>query len=208
MSDKFQDINLDEININQAQRILLIGTNIEESLERMIEWLSSKYEMNINIIILKYIKTESGEELIVKTTTISEEIEKERRRHQLDILSDEEGNYNDEDLRKYLINYLSENRDTPRRIRKILLPLCLRQNVVKRDDIRNELLKTKEADDEEQARVILPTISRELGIKYRDYLRQIITYERDVERRWEKNNFQIKERYKELVKNILNELGL
>jgi len=79
-TDKFSDIDLDSLSINQAQRILLVGTSIEESLQRMIEWLSDEYEMGINSILLKYIKTPSGDELLARTMLIPEEEEQEKIR--------------------------------------------------------------------------------------------------------------------------------
>jgi hypothetical protein len=78
--DKFQGIDLDNLSINQAQRILLVGTSIEEPLQRMIEWLSNEYQMGINSVLLKYVKTSSGDELIVRTIIIPEEEEQENIR--------------------------------------------------------------------------------------------------------------------------------
>jgi len=63
-SAEFQDIDLESINVNENQRIILVGFSIESSLERMIEWLSDKYDVNINAVILNYIKTKSGDELV------------------------------------------------------------------------------------------------------------------------------------------------
>jgi hypothetical protein len=94
----------------------------------MSKWLSNNYDVSINAVILKYIKTKNGDELIARTVIIPEEIEKERskkRRFQLS-MSEEPGDYDVEELRNLLKKYLSENRTTPRRIREILLTLCLK----------------------------------------------------------------------------------
>ncbi len=205
LNEKFEGVNLEDLRINENQRILLVGFSVEESLQRMIEWLSNNYNVGINAIILKYIKTKNGEEFIARTVIIPEEIEKERieRRQQIP-MSDEPGNYNDEDLRKLLAKYLSENRPTPRRIRKILLPLCLKHAVVTREMIKKELINEREATNEGEAGRILTTISREIGIKKRDYLRQIIQYDKPY--RWEKENYKLVEKYRELVENILSKL--
>jgi len=103
-----------------------------------------------------------------------------------------------------LIDYLSENRDTPRRIREILLPLCLKHKVVTREMIKEELINKGEANDEGKAGRILTTISREIGYAPRDYLRQIIKYDKLND--WEKENYRIVENYKNLVQSILNDL--
>ena len=99
---------------------------------------------------MKYIKTKGNEEFIARTVIIPEEIEKERtkkRKIQFSI-SDEPGSYREDELRKKLIDYLSENRDTPRRIREILLPLCLKHKVVTKEMIKEELINKGEANDE------------------------------------------------------------
>ncbi|MCL0106472.1 endonuclease NucS [Peptococcaceae bacterium] len=209
LSEKFEEIDLEDLTINKTQRILLVGFSIEESLQRMIEWLSNNYGVSINAVILKYIKTRNGEELIARTVIIPEEIEKERiRKRQFKILmSDEPGKYNEDELKDLLINYLLENRATPRRIREILLPLCLKHNIVSREMIKKELLKRGEAEDDRRAGIILTTISREIGIAKRDYLRQIIQYEKDPSKPWEKENYRLVEDYKGLVKSVLGELN-
>jgi len=206
LSENFEGVDLEDLLINESQRILLVGFSIEESLQRMVEWLSNNYDVSINAVILKYIKTKSGDELIARTVIIPEEIEKERiKKRQIRIsMSDEPGNYNDEDLENLLTKYLSEARQTPQRIRKILLPLCLKHPVVTRELIKKELIQKGEAVDESKAGIILTTISREIGIEARDYLRQIIQY--DKPNPWEKENYRLSEKYKELVGNVLSKL--
>jgi hypothetical protein len=49
------------------------------------------------------------------------------------------------------------------------------------------------------------TISREIGIEQRDYLRQIIKY--DKPNPWEKENYRLVEEYKDLVKCVLEDLN-
>lgn len=62
LSDTFDDVDLENLTINEAQRILLVGFGAESSLERMVEWLSASYDVNINAIILSYARTAGGEE--------------------------------------------------------------------------------------------------------------------------------------------------
>ena len=54
------------------------GFSIEESLNRMIEWLSSNFDLSVNAIILNYVITSNGTELLSRTVTIPEEIAKEK----------------------------------------------------------------------------------------------------------------------------------
>jgi len=204
INENFEDVILENISINNVQRILLVGTSVEESLQRMIEWLSENYEISINALLFKYIKTKSGDELISRTMIIPEEVEKERsQKQQRKIpMSDEPGNYEDGELKSSLIKYLSDRRDVPRHVREVLLPLCLNHEPVKRDEIKNELVKRKEAEDKGQAGRILSTISRELGFESRDYLRQVIQY--DKPNPWEKEDYRIEEKYKNMIKELLS----
>ena len=80
LSETFEDISLENVTINQAQRILLVGFSVDDSLERMISWLSDNFGVNINAVVLHYTKTESGSELLTRTFIIPEEVEKERVR--------------------------------------------------------------------------------------------------------------------------------
>ncbi len=68
----------DDFIINNSQRLLLVGFGVEESLNRMIEWLSQNFDVSINAIILNYVITSSGNELLSRTVIIPEEVEKER----------------------------------------------------------------------------------------------------------------------------------
>ncbi|MGA9059190.1 MAG: endonuclease NucS domain-containing protein [Terriglobia bacterium] len=81
-NETFPDVDLETVNPNSTQRIILLGFSIEASLERMIEWLSDSYEVDVNAVVISYVKTKGGEELLTKTTIISEEMEEERRRKQ------------------------------------------------------------------------------------------------------------------------------
>ena len=76
LTERFPDINIEEFVINQEQRLLLVGFAIEESLDKMIKWISSRYDMSINAIVLNYTKTTQGDEILARTVIISEEIEK------------------------------------------------------------------------------------------------------------------------------------
>ncbi|MCK4324579.1 MAG: hypothetical protein KAW89_08625 [Armatimonadetes bacterium] len=213
LNDSFPDMDLEDMSLNQSQRLLLVGTSVEESLQRMVEWLSDGYGVLINAVVFKYVKTRNGDELLARTVIIPEEIERERsqKRKLIIATSDKPGNHPEEDLRKMLREYLSEKRTTPKRIREILLPLCLDHEPVGRDEIIEQLCAREEAQDEGQAGTITSTISRELAIEKRDYLRQVIRYDRYESMEYDshgsaRDNFRIPEEYKPLVRELLNEL--
>jgi RecB family endonuclease NucS len=198
------DIGIENISINEQQRILLVGFSVESALERMVEWLSEKYGVNINVLVLKYIKTKSGDELLAKTTILSEELAQERVNSRKALgwkMSKEPGTYSDQELTEILTNYLMKSNITNRRIRTLLLA-CLKNKTVTRDELKEYLIKAEPGLDAARAGSGISAISVQLGIARNDFLRQVIYYE-NPNYEWEKNNFSIREQYIELVKQVL-----
>ena len=208
LNERFPDIDLENININTAQRIVLIGFSVESSLERMIEWLSDGYSVNINAVVLNYIKTASGDELLAKTTIISEELEQERVKKQKKFeipMSDEPGKYEEQQLKKLLIEYLTRKNVTNQRIREVLFPACLQKKNVTREELKRKYLEVDPTAKETSVGYYLTAVSSQLGMTKNDFLRQVLAYEYP-RYHWEKDNFSIRDEYRNLVKQILEEI--
>jgi hypothetical protein len=207
LTEKFPDTNFEEITINQEQRILLVGFAIEESLHRMIDWLSEKYSIAINAIILQYSKTKSGDELLSRTVIIPEEVEREKinKKKFVMAMSNGPGTYDNEMLKEKLKEYLSKNTVTCQRLKDYFIPILLKNGIMTRENMKKEFVKVGGAADESQAGYSLSPISIQLGLTRNDFLRQVIEFG-SPNFRWEKNNFKIRDEYKELVKEVLDEL--
>jgi hypothetical protein len=208
-AEAFPDADLENLNLNSAQRIVLVGFSIEASLERMIEWLSDSYGVNVNAIILSYLKTKGGEELLTKTTVISEEMEQERRRKQKKFeisMSDEPGTHSVQAVKQHLLDYLSRDRVTNRRMRDILFPVLLNTKVLTRDQLKKAFVDFDPKYDENKVGYYLTLVSSQLGMTKNDFLRQVVAYEYP-RHHWEKDNFSIREQYRDLVKEVLVKLG-
>ena len=205
--ENFENIEIDDLTINQSQRLLLVGFAIEESLSRMIEWLSTNFDMAINAVVLSYIKTSGGTELLSRTVTIPEEIAKEKsNKKKFKIpMSDEPGNYELDKLKELLKNYFQHANYSSNRIKNVLLPALLSKKTLRRNQLKKEFVKMEEADNESQAGYFIALISNQLGQAKKDYLRQIISYEYP-DNPWEKDNFTLREGYKELVAELIKEL--
>jgi len=209
LNETFQDIDLESVNVNESQRIIVVGFAIESSLERMIEWLSDKFDVNINAVILQYVKTRKGDELLIKTTIISEELELEKikKKKKFEIpMSDEPGNYDDNKLKQLLGDYLSRTQITIQRIRDVLIPACLEKGVITREHLKRELIKHDVSIDESKIGNHITVISSQFGMKKNDFLRQVIKYEYP-NNPWEKDNYHIRENYQELIKEVLKNLN-
>lgn len=201
---RFPGISIEDLAINQAQRILLVGFSVEASLGRMIEWLSDKYSVGINAVVLNYVMTTKGDEVLSRTVIIPEDVEKKKVNEKKFIIrmSDEPGTYDGSTLEVRLIGYLSGNLISAQRIRDYLLPTLLEKGLITRSQLRRELVRLGGAKDESQAGYFLSLISNQLGQEGKDYLRQVIHYEHPTYP-WEKDNFSIPEQYLELVRSVL-----
>lgn len=208
LTERFENIEIEDLTINQNQRLLLVGFAIEESLSRMIEWLSDKFDVGVNAIILNYTKTSNGSELLSRTVSIPEEIAKEKsnkRKFKIE-MSDEPGEYEEEKLFELLKKYFARSSYSSNRIKNVLLPALLEREKLTRDQLKKEFVKTGEAPDESQAGYFIALISNQLGHAKKDYLRQIIHYEYP-DNDWTKDNFSLQNGYKELTEKLLDELN-
>ncbi len=208
VSECFPETNFENVNLNETQRVVLIGFAIEPSLERMINWLSDSYRVNVNAVLLKYTKTQGGEELLTRTAIISDEVEQERisRKRVRMPMSDDPGNFSEEKLRKLLKQYLSQNMYSAKRIRKVLLPVCLKRGKVTREQLKDDFVTLGEADSVRDAGYFLSLISQQFGMVKNDFLRQVVGYEYP-NNPWEKDNYHIREEHVDLINEILTDLN-
>ena len=142
LTEAFPDADVENLSINDTQRIILVGFSVGSALERMIEWLSDNFNVNVNAVVLSYIKTASGDELLTKTSIISEELEQERIKKQKKFqipMSDSPGEHEPEVLRRLLSDYLARPKVTNRRLRDVLLPALLNRKTLSREQLKQEL---------------------------------------------------------------------
>lgn len=207
LQERFESIAIEDLAINQAQRLLLVGTAVEESLGRMIEYLSDNYSVGINAVVLNYAKTKQGDAILSRMMIIPEEVEKQKVNKKKSIIemSNELGNYDIDMLEKKFTDYLSNGLWSSQRMRDYFLPTLLSQGQITREHLRTEFVRLHAADDERTAGIFLALISGQLGYKWNDFLRQIIYYD-FPNHPWEKDNFKIREEYVELVTKVLNVL--
>ncbi len=120
-------------------------------------------------------------------------------------MSDEPGEYDESKLMDLLIAYFKKDSWSAMRIKTVLLPALEEQKSLTRNELKEEFVKMGKAADESQAGYFIALISTQLGLAYRDYLRQIIYYDYP-ENEWTKDNFCIREGYAGVVERLFNEL--
>lgn len=208
LSEYFDEFNIEEIVINNNQRLLLVGFGIEEATNRMIEWLSNSFNLSINAVILNYSKTSAGNEILSRTVIIPEEIEiqKANKKKFTIARSDKPGEYEKDKLKELLKKYLTKNLHSARRIKDVMLPALINGKILTRSQLLKEFVKSGQAKDESQAGYFMSLISSQLGHEWKDYLRQVIEYGYP-NYQWEKDNFKIREEYIDLVKDLLDDIN-
>ncbi len=208
LSENFDGFNIEELVINNNQRLLLVGFGVEEATNRMIEWLSDNFNLSINAVLLNYSKTSSGNELISRTVIIPEEIEiqKANRKKFTIARSDTAGEYESEKLKELLKKYFSGNLHSAKRIKDVIIPALLHGKTLTRAQLLREFVKSGVAKDESQAGYFMALISNQLGFAGNDHLRQVIEYGYP-NYKWEKDNFKIREDYIDLVKEVIEEIN-
>jgi hypothetical protein len=206
-TDAFPDTDLESVNINGTQRIVLVGFSVEDALERMIEWLSETYGVAINAVVLKYVRTESGSEILTRTAIISEQIEETRTKKQKFSIpmSDQPGTYEPNQLRMLLKTYLSQTLVSAQRIREVMLPVCLGHRVVTRNELKEEFVSRGVLRDPAKVGNVLSLISVQIGMEKNDFLRQVIGYDYPTYR-WKKDNYCVRDEYRALVAEVLEEV--
>ena len=206
LSNAFPDIDLESLTINGTQRIVLVGFALEPALERMIEWLSEAYGVAINAVVLKYVRTANGTEILTRSAVISEEEEEAHTGGKKFTIpmSDEPGTYQEDQLRGLLVDYLSRNLVTIGWIRDLLLPECLKQPTVTRDQLKDLVAQT-ESMDARKVGLALGSLSSQLGRKENDFLRQVLGYGYP-NHPWEKDDFFIRPEHREVAAQILEEV--
>ncbi|HSG43928.1 MAG TPA: endonuclease NucS domain-containing protein [Anaerolineales bacterium] len=145
LQERFEDISLEDLTINQAQRLLLVGASVEESLGRMIEWLSDSYSVGINAVVLSYAKTSQGDSILSRMVIIPEEVEKQKANKKKFVIamSNEPGTYDKDVLKTKLAEYLSKNLYSSQRIKDYFLPTLLEKGQVTREQLRKEFCSAK-----------------------------------------------------------------
>jgi hypothetical protein len=115
------------------------------------------------------------------------------------------GTYDIPQLKQLLLDYLAQTTRTSSWMREILLPSCLKNNVLTIEQFRKAFVDLDPNCDERTSRQRVTHVSTQLGMKTNDFLRQVIEYEYP-HNHWKKDNFSIKGRYRQLVTEVLEQL--
>jgi hypothetical protein len=118
---------------------------------------------------------------------------------------DAPGTYDIRRLRQLLLDYLTRTTAASRWIRHVLLPACLKNEVLSIMQFRKAFVNFDPNCDEQKVRHYMTHVSTALGKETNDFLRQVIEYEYP-HNHWKKDNFSIKSQYRQMVMEVLERL--
>jgi len=70
-NERFKGIDFPD-EVNDSHRMIIVGSNIDDSTSRIVRYLSEEGNININAMTFSYFKDKDGHEFLVKTALIAE----------------------------------------------------------------------------------------------------------------------------------------
>lgn len=217
--DKIEEFIEEDIEkINQKQRLILVSREFHPDVLRAVLWLRD-FEIDIKCIrLMPHIDADNQlfiiPEVIIPTPGVEEYIEKKISKQKTikksysSPFSLEKGDFTDEELKKRLKETLTRESDLTPRLIAFIKILLSDKRTFDRKEIKRRLYDMNIGKNLGQTGRYLSNISQFLTKKSTPHLRQIIEFQmpRVVEGEV-KDNYKIVDKYRELVKEVLKEIG-
>jgi hypothetical protein len=195
------DTDLPEV-LNDSHSMLIVASEIDTSSERIINYLSTTYDVDINAVTFQYFKDDGGEyiaRMFLIEPTQTEVLKKSRRR-----IIPPKGTFDISELKQRL----EETVNHPTKLRPkficFLKFLLSEERIFGREEIKRELQKEGISKNERQAGTHLSNISAFILNPSNSHLQQIIDFEQIG---WGmKDNYRIVSEYRELVASVISDL--
>ena len=98
-----------EVSFNESIRTFIVAPELDETTEKIINYLSSKYKMDINGVTFKYYKDETGRELIIRNVVVSPEERRKRTIYSLDYHLERAKDKKSKSLLESIFGYFSKD---------------------------------------------------------------------------------------------------
>ena len=202
--------------INQKQRIILVSKEFHQDVLKAAKWLSEEYDLDIKCVRLAPFKDEKEDlflisEVLIPTPGLEEYIKKktikqrEMRAVYRSPFSLEIGNFDKGELKEKLRETLTRKTELTPRFRAFLKILLSEGREFKREEIKEKLFSVGIGKNIGQTGRYLSNISQLLTKKSTPHLRQVIEFSGGSRSGEEKDNFKINPKYRQLLKEILDE---
>lgn len=207
-------------DLNQGQRIILVSREFDSDVASAVLWLNEQ-GLDITCIKIDPFITDN-EQLIVYPTKIiplpeaedyikRKAIQKKEnavQQYKSDLISFDIPVYSDKELEEKLSEFLAISKPITERFVAFLEILLSENRKFDREEIKEKLFNLhKMGDDVQRAGSLLSNISQAITRKRNDFLRQIISFDRDGDYSGaNKNNYCVNEKYRLLVEKVLSEI--
>lgn len=190
--------------LNHSHNMLIVATQIDPATERIIDYLTSTYEVSINAVTFQCFKDEN-DEYIARTFLIEPDQRTITQTTKRGIrLVPPKGNFDDVELKNMLKDTLNHKaRITPKLV--CFLNLLLSEDrTFGREEIKKKFRDEGISESERQSGTHLTNVSQIITGPSSSHLQQIIDYDKSG---WNwKDNYRINPKYRDLVSTVLNEL--
>jgi len=213
--EKFIDTD-DFEELNKSQRIILISKEFHSDVISAVLWLRD-FGIEVSCVRFTPYIDETGNLFIAPTKIIplpeaedylikKEKKQKEVRQTKFSSFSLEKSDYDNATLKKELISSLTRKSDLTPRIIAFLEIILSENKKFDREELKDKLKNKGIGEDVGQAGRYLSNISQFLTKKSNPHFRQIIEFETGGSTGEVKNNYIVIEKYRELLRVILNEI--
>lgn len=207
-------------NINQKQRIFIVSKEFHQDVLKASLWLSD-YDVDIKVVKLTPYKFTDDmifldSEVIIPTPGVEDYIDKKVKKakgistlHSTTWWSLDKGTFDDEILKEKLKETFTSNSPMTPRFKEFVKILLSEERKFNREEIKEALYDCGIGNNVGHAGTLLSNISQLLTKRSTSHLRQVIDFEMPQGGHGEvKDNFCIIPKYRNLVKDIFDELGL
>jgi hypothetical protein len=203
-------------DLNKNQRLILISKEFHSDVVSSVLWLRD-YGIEISCVKLTPYTDEDGTLFITPNKIIplpeaedyliqKEKKQKEVKHTKSSSFSLEKSDYDAEILEKELKSSLTRNSVLTPRVIAFLEIINSEKRTYDREELKEKLFEYNIGEDVGQSGRYLSNISQFLTKKSNPHFRQIIEFETGGSTGEVKNNYRVKNEYRELLNNILNEL--
>lgn len=197
--------------LNETHRMMIVASEMDDETERIIRYLSEVHGVDINFIKFQFFKNAEGKELLARVFLIApEEVEHNvgaKRIPKRSIFSIEVGRYGENELKDLMEASLTRESDLTPRLVKFIEILLSEDRVFDREEVKGRLFSEGIGTDIGQTGRYLSNISQFLTKRDNSHLRQVVEFSSGGLHGQIKDNYKIRNEYRDLVRSVCEQLG-
>ena len=214
--NEFIEVNFEKIN--NKQRIILVSKEFHQDVLKASAWLSEEYGMRIKCVrLLPFVNDDNelflSSEVLLPTPGLEDYIERKSiKKKKMDLspfkstFSNEKGTFDDDTLIKKLKDTLTRKTDQTPRLIEFIKILLEEERTYTREELKEKLFERGIGKNIGHTGLLLSNISSFLTKESTSHLRQVIDYSGGNEPGEHKDDYKIINKYRSLVKKVIEEI--